>query len=95
MSTPESLVKRKVSALLKLHKCYYEMPVPSGFGKSGLDYTGCAKGTFFAIETKSGNKPMTPRQMQTASAIHAAGGKVFLVTAEAGFEDLKTWLEGV
>ena len=72
--TPEGRVKKQVSAMLKKYGAYYEMPVPGGFGKSGLDYLGCFMGKFFSIETKAPGKHPTPRQLLTIKAIEAAGG---------------------
>ena len=55
--------------------------MPSGFGKSGLDYTICFYGKFIAIETKKpGGKP-TPRQELRIKEIQAAGGITFVVTS--------------
>lgn len=93
MATPESKVKAKVSALLKKYGCYYEMPIPTGFGKSGLDYTGCHLGRFFVVETKAGVKRATPRQLLTARAVEDAGGTTFLVNEERGYEALESWLK--
>ena len=90
--TPEGKVKKKVSELLQKHKCYYEMPVPSGFGKSGLDYTAAINGRAFAIETKAGTKQMTPRQEQMAISMRAAGMEVFLINEETGTAELERWL---
>lgn len=70
MSTPEGRVKDKVKAFLRERGVaslkdelpnavgYYHMYVPHGRGESALDFTGCYKGRFFAVETKSlGNTP--------------------------------------
>ena len=95
MSTPESKVKTKVSALLKKHDAYCEMPVPTGFGKSGLDYTGCVAGKFFVVETKAGNKLPTPRQLITMQKVRDAGGRAFLVNEVGGLDDLEIWLKWV
>ena len=98
MATPESRVKAKVTKILKEYKSdlYYEMPVPGGFGKSGLDYTGCIAGYFFAVETKApGGKP-TSRQNQTIAAMRRAGAQVFVIDGTDKtdtYEDLKFWLD--
>jgi hypothetical protein len=70
MKTPEGAVKDVVKDYLKYRRVasmsrplpdalgYYHMYVPSGYGDPALDFTGCYKGRFFAIETKAkGNKP--------------------------------------
>lgn len=90
-TTPEGKVKRKVSALLaSMPRVYYEMPVPGGFGKTTLDYLGCANGQFFAIETKApGGKP-TERQKTTMTAMRRAGAKVFLIDGDT--QALHDWL---
>jgi hypothetical protein len=91
--TPEGRVKKKVSSYLKSlgPDCYYEMPVPGGFGKSGLDYSGTYQGRSFYIETKApGHKP-TPRQMQTAAQQRAAGAAVFIIDGD--LSELMNWIE--
>jgi hypothetical protein len=92
MSTPEGKVKRKVTELLKKYPgLYYEMPVPGGYGKSGLDYIGCYKGRFFSVETKAPGKHPTDRQQQTIAAITRAGGAVFVIDGDT--TQLKEWLD--
>lgn len=92
MSTPEGKVKRKVTELLKKYSgLYYEMPVPGGYGKSGLDYFGCYKGKFFSVETKAPGKKPTERQQLTMSAITRAGGAVFVIDGDTA--ELKEWLD--
>lgn len=95
MSTPEGKVKTKVSVLLKKYGVHYDMPVPSGFGKSGLDYTCCIDGKYFVIETKAGNKLPTPRQQTYMEAVGKAGGRVFLVNEVTSTGDLESWLSWV
>lgn len=94
MSTPEGKIKKHVSSLLKSYAptLYYEMPVPSGFGKSGLDYTGCFYGRFFAIETKAPGKRPTARQLTTIAQMRAAGAKVFIIDGDIGLIELDNWL---
>jgi hypothetical protein len=92
MSTPEGIVKRRVSALLKSYKdLFYTMPVPSGYGESTLDYIGCYRGRFFSIETKKpGGKP-TGRQTAVIALMEQAGGKVFVIDGD--LTALKEWLD--
>jgi hypothetical protein len=95
--TPEGKVKRLVSALLKSYgdSLYYEMPVPSGFGKSGLDYNGAMIARAFAVETKKpGGKP-TPRQEETIKAMRRAGIAVFVVDGLESMAPLKQWLDSL
>jgi hypothetical protein len=94
MSTPESKVKVKVRALLKKYGAYYHQPVMNGMGAPALDFHGCHRGRFYAIETKAGNKKMTPRQETTANNIRLAGGLAFLINEEEGMVELEEWLNG-
>jgi hypothetical protein len=97
--TPEGKVKAAVSKFLKSlgEDCYYEMPVPSGFGKSGLDYTGTYFGRSFYIETKKpGGKP-TPRQLGTIAKQRRAGAAVFVIDSPTcdEFVSLSEWCRHV
>ncbi|MDE2471846.1 MAG: hypothetical protein KGL35_24760 [Bradyrhizobium sp.] len=72
--TPEGAVKKDVKAFLRERKVasmsapvpdavgYYHMYVPSGYGDPALDFTGCYKGRFFAIETKADGGTPSARQ---------------------------------
>lgn len=53
------------------------MPVPSGYGVPTLDFIGCYKGFFFAIETKAPGKEPTPRQRKTIKDIGANGTAIW------------------
>ncbi len=91
-STPEGKVKKTVSALLRATPgIYWFMPVPSGYGESSLDYLGCYRGKFFAIETKKpGGKP-TDRQNMVIDKIRKAGGKAFVIDGD--LTELKQWID--
>jgi hypothetical protein len=94
--TPEGKVKKKVTSLLTQYAdLYYYMPVPGGFGKPSLDYIGCHRGQFFAIETKTAGKKLTLQQVETARQMRAAGGVVFEVIGDDGLEELARWLKGI
>lgn len=94
--TPEGRVKAAVKRVLSAHSAYYEMPVPGGYGKSGLDFTGCHRGRFFAIETKAPGKVATPRQVLRMREMEAAGGKTFEIDGNpAGMRQLEEWLSRV
>jgi hypothetical protein len=82
-----------VKTLLKRHDAYYHMPVQNGMGSPTLDFVGCHAGRFFAVETKAGNKLMTPRQVLTAKQMDSAGAAVFLVSEVQGMNELEDWLE--
>ena len=93
--TPEGLIKKQVDRVLTTAGAYYHKPVVNGMGKPTLDYVGCHLGLFFAIETKAEGKQMTERQKITATAMTDAGGRVFLVNAVTGTEELETWLQDI
>lgn len=79
MTTPEGKVKDKVKRLLKKYDVYYFMPVQAGYGAPGLDFHCCANGTALFIETKAGNKKLTPRQENTVMEVQKANGVVFII----------------
>lgn len=91
--TPEGKVKAKVKRLLAKYKLWGDWPVPSGYGKSTLDWIGCVGGQFVAIETKPPGGKLTDRQELTVKAMEAAGAKVFLVAYEADLRLLKSYLD--
>lgn len=94
MSTPEAKVKARVSGLLQSYDgLYYFMPVPSGYGESSLDYLGCYRGRFFAVETKAPGKAPTKRQLQCTSRIERAGGVVFVIDGDPS--ELKLCLDSI
>lgn len=91
-STPEGKVKKTVSALLRsTPELYYFMPVPSGFGDMSLDYLGCYRGHFFAVETKAPGQKPTNRQNMTIERMRAAGATVFVIDGD--ISELKEWIE--
>lgn len=91
-STPEGKVKKTVSALLKATPdLYYFMPVPSGYGESSLDYLGCYRGKWFAVETKAPGKKPTDRQNMIIERIKKAGGAVFVIDGDV--TELKKWID--
>lgn len=92
MTTPESLIKKAVKEILGRHRVWYNMPVPVGYGKSMLDFIGCHRGLFFAIETKRPGKDPTPRQELSIAEMVAAGGMVFIIDDGAGMRRLDAWL---
>lgn len=104
---PEAIVKKAVKALLHEHKAWFNMPVPTGYGVPMLDFVGCHRGKFFAVETKAPGEKLTPRQEYTKAQMEAAGGKVFVVGREvirrthpggvsfesySGMVELEAWL---
>ena len=95
--TPEGRVKKEVKSVLDIHKpsVYYEMNVPGGYGKSGLDFIGVAWGLGFAIETKAARKTLSDRQEGTRTDLRAAGARVFEIIGEGQTGELAAWLERV
>jgi len=75
MTTEESKVKKRIDDTLKAHGAYYHKPVQSGFGSPTLDYVGCYRGRFYAIEAKKPGAKPTPRQELTIKIMQAAGAK--------------------
>lgn len=91
-ATPEGKVKATVSKLLKsVDGLFYTMPVPSGYGESTLDYIGCYRGKYFAIETKAPGKKPTDRQKMIIEKMRHAGGAVFVIDGD--LTELKQWIE--
>lgn len=76
MQTLEGGLKAKVKAFLKDRGAYFFMPVPTGYGTPTLDFIGCYKGNFFAIETKAPGKKPTPRQTLTIQQMQTRGAYV-------------------
>lgn len=95
MLTPEGKVKKKVSALLKQYKAYYQMPVGTGYGAVALDYHVCHHGHYAGIETKAPGKSPTKLQAQVMEEIETAGGDVFVIRDAAGLAQLESWLRGI
>jgi len=95
MSTPEAKVKAAVKRELDVYPDHYrEMPVPGGFGKSGLDFTVCFYGWFLAVETKRPKKEPTARQHERMKDIRRAGGvAVAVIGAEEAITVLRPLLQ--
>ncbi len=79
----EERVKEHVKRLLKKYSAYYFMPVQSGYGGQTLDFLGCHKSRFFAIETKAPGHHLTPRQELIREEIESKGGVVFVIGEDA------------
>lgn len=92
MATPENKVKEAVRDVLDRFGCYRHSPVQNGMGAPSLDFVGCFKGLYFAVETKAPGKKPTPRQEITISAMRKAGGKVFVIDGDTS--ELENWLNG-
>ncbi len=81
MKTPEGKLKEEVKAFLSnLDRCWYFMPVPTGYGVRGIaDFIGVWEGRFFSIETKAANGKETPWQKSVREKILASGGLACVV----------------
>jgi hypothetical protein len=81
--TPEGKEKAKVRKYLNSLWCTYQLwPVPSGYGRSGVDCYACIYGKFLAIEVKAPGKKPTPRQFAELEAVAGAGGFIAHGTAD-------------
>jgi ankyrin repeat protein len=91
--TPEGKVKKRVKHVLNsFENVYFEMPVPTGYGKSGLDFSCCVNGKALFIETKAPGEEPTPRQRETMIKQLDAGATVFIISDERGHQALIDWL---
>lgn len=71
----ERNVKDDVKDFLTSIGAYWWMHVPSGYGKSSLDFVVCYRGRYIEIETKRpGVTRPTVRQGEIIKAVRAAGG---------------------
>lgn len=91
--TPEGKVKDQVKKILKEYQAYWFMPVQNGMGAPALDFHCICQGVGFCIETKAPGKKPTARQANTILHIEAAGGKTFVIDGEAGYRQLREWLQ--
>jgi hypothetical protein len=91
-NTPEAKVKKQIRKILDTTRCYYAMPIGSGFGNSGVpDFLVCHEGTFVGIEAKAGKGKTTALQEDNLKRIRDAGG-VAVVVNEANIEQLPAML---
>jgi len=82
-STPESKVKAKIKAILKVHGVYYAMPIGTGYGNAGVpDFLCCIKGRFLAIEAKANGGKTTALQDKNLRDIGFAGGITFVLNED-------------
>ena len=81
--TPEKLVKKKVTALLKRYGAYYFYPVTGGYGMSGVpDIVACYNGCFIGIECKAGKNKPTELQQQNLERIKDNGGYALVINED-------------
>lgn len=92
MKTPEGKLKDQVKAFLRERGAYYHMPVQMGYGTPSLDFIGCHRGKFFAIETKAVGKRPTARQNLTMRDMQVAQANVVWINT---IEELQSVWEKV
>jgi len=68
------------------------MVVPFGFGATTVDFLGCYRGAFFAIEAKAPGGKLTARQEDVLDRVVQAGGTVFVIVGDDGLDALERWL---
>jgi hypothetical protein len=98
--TPEGRIKREVDRLLERMQSvnlaapdvWWFKPVQSGFGKRALDYVGCFKGRFFAIETKAPGEELTRFQKLTAFSMCMSGAAVWIISEIETIDRLEDWM---
>ena len=93
--TPEGIIKQKIKKLLDSYgkQLYFYMPVPGGYGARTVDYLGCCKGVFFAVEAKRPGAKATAVQEAILERIRCSGGIAFVVNDDASLAELKRWLD--
>ena len=93
--TPEGEVKKLIDKVLKAApQCFVTKPVVGPYGSTMLDYEGCSKGRYFAIEAKRPDvHEPTTRQQDRMTDIEDAGGKTFFINGkQEQLDALRDWL---
>jgi hypothetical protein len=72
--TPEGKLKKEVDEYLTSIGAFFWKPVVTAYSVRGVDYVGCYKGRFFAIETKVKPRKPTGTQLMFLAKIAEAGG---------------------
>jgi hypothetical protein len=93
--TPEGRMKQLINAVLVKHKCWYFMPVPTGFQAKTIDYIVCCKSNFIVIEAKAPGKHPTSRQDYILKLVRDAGGLTFVVNSVETLKALDDALENL
>lgn len=93
MATPESLVKKKIHALLKAHGAYAVNYIGGISANNGTpDILACLNGRFLGIEAKAGKNKPTDLQTLNLKRIDEAGG-LALVINETNMSELEVILD--
>jgi len=87
--TPEAIEKAKVRKFLNSLSVWHIWPVPTGYGRNGLDCYACVNSWFCAIEVKAPGKKPTERQQAEIKLIHRAGGFALAGTGDEIIHALK------
>lgn len=83
MATPESLVKKKIHALLKKHNAYAVNYIGGISANNGTpDILACLNGRFIGIEAKAGKNKPTDLQTLNLKRIDEAGGLALVINEE-------------
>lgn len=92
--TEEGSVKQLVKRLLEAYEpdVYYEMHVPGGWGKSGVDFNVVARGRALYIETKRPGKELTGLQRVRLLSAWRAGAACYVIHGSVGLDALERWL---
>lgn len=93
--TPEGKVKVQINKILARWALavpmHVWMPVPNGYGKSGLDYHCVIGGHALIIEAKAPGGQPTPRQREALKLHLLAGATCFIISEQAGLRALDRW----
>ena len=101
MTTPEGKVKNLVREVLDYYKCYYFMPVQTGFGTTGLDfhcvYIFQGFPLAFFIETKAPGKTVdrNSRQGALVDRLRGIGIQVFVIDGHKTLTEFEIWLRSM
>ena len=98
MKTPEGRVKDKVRKVLSAYPSMWKhWPVSMGMGRKTVDFLGCYRGRFFAIETKAPGKKPTLLQTAELQRVGEAMGKTFVIssTDDPELVRLTAWLDNL
>lgn len=83
MATPESLVKKKIHAILKSRGAYAVNYIGGISANNGTpDILACLHGRFIGIEAKAGKNKPTDLQTLNLKRIDAAGGLALVINEE-------------
>jgi hypothetical protein len=91
----EKDVKAEIKKLLELNKCWYFMPVQTGYGVQGIpDFIVSHRGFFLGIEAKFGKNTESKWQMKQGEGILNSGG-IYVVVNEGTLGKLGVMLSQI